>query len=271
MFGILCLLTACQASSEQQARHQEAPEAKQAATQVGEEIHWGYEGKIGPEHWADLSPEFCECRDGQRQSPIDLSQATVVTGKVLERELGRTVLGLDQRASVMDLVDNGHTIQITNDVPMALDVDGEHFELVQYHFHAPSEHTIGGEHASLEVHLVHKSAAGHLAVVGVLIEEGAHDPVFDPIVAALPSGPGDRRHLEGLDLDPNEFQPLPKRYYRYEDSLTTPPCTEGVQWLVMAERRQISSEQMRAFDSHLHRNNRPIQPSNERELLLISE
>jgi carbonic anhydrase len=167
-------------------------------------------------------------------------------------------------------VDNGHTIQVTNDVPMALDMGGVHYELVQFHFHAPSEHTIDGEHAPLEVHLVHKSAEGRLAVIGVLIEEGDYDVLWDPIIGSLPEGPGDDRHLEGLELDPEEFQPLPERYYRYRGSLTTPPCSEGVEWIVMADKRQISPAQMASIVSHLHDNNRPVQPLGARTINLVS-
>jgi carbonic anhydrase len=118
--------------------------------------------------------------------------------------------------------------------------------------------------------MVHKSADGELAVIGVLVEEGEHDPIWDPIIGALPEGPGDARHLEDLELDPVEFQPLPERYYRYQGSLTTPPCSEGVQWIVMAEKRQISPEQMAAMVSHLHDNNRPVQPLGDRTIRLVS-
>jgi carbonic anhydrase len=234
------------------------------------EVHWGYVGKAGPEHWADLSPDFALCRDGLEQSPIDLTGAVPIEDAGIERRLGTEVLTFEQRARVMDLVDNGHTIQVTNDVPMALDMGDTHYEMVQFHFHAPSEHTIGGEHAPLEVHFVHKSAAGQLAVVGVLVVEGDHDPIWDPILDALPSGPGDSRYIEGLELDMRELRPPPERYYRYRGSLTTPPCSEGVEWIVLAETRQISPEQMAQITSHLPNNSRPVQPLGDRELLLVS-
>jgi carbonic anhydrase len=234
------------------------------------QVHWGYAGEVGPEYWADLRPEFAPCREGVEQSPIDLTGAVPIEDAGIERRLGTEVLTLKQRARVMDLVDNGHTIQVTNDVPMALDLDGVHYELVQFHFHAPSEHTIDGEHAPLEVHLVHKSADGQLAVIGVLIEEGEHDVLWEPIIASLPEGPGDSRHVEDLDLNMNELRPLPKRYYRYRGSLTTPPCSEGVEWIVMAEKRQISSAQMAALVSHLHDNNRPVQPLGDRKIGFVS-
>ena len=250
--------------------HRAAEHVGEETHAVQEEAHWGYAGEEGPDHWADLGEEYALCRDGVEQSPIDLTGAVPIEDDGIERRFGSEVLTVEQRARVMDLVDNGHTIQITNDVPMALDMDGVHYELVQFHFHAPSEHTIDGEHAPLEVHMVHKSAAGELAVIGILVEEGEHDSIWDPIVASLPDGPGDARHLEDLDLDMSELRPLPTRYYRYEGSLTTPPCSEGVQWIVMAGKRQISPEQMAAMVSHLHQNNRPVQPLGNRRIGLVS-
>jgi carbonic anhydrase len=247
------------------------PEAPTPAATESHEIHWGYEGDEGPEQWADLNPEFAICRDGTEQSPIDITGAVAIEGARLERRLGETVLSATQRATVMDIVDNGHTLQVTNDMPMSIQVDETLYELVQYHFHSPSEHTIDGKHAPLEAHFVHKSAAGKLAVLGLLVEEGAHDVLWEPLMSQLPDGPGDDRHIEGLDLDMNEFRPLPKRYYRYEGSLTTPPCSEGVRWVVMAEKRQISAEQMAAIVSRLHDNNRPVQALGKRTIGFVSD
>ena len=109
--------------------------------------------------------------------------------------------GSHQMKSVRVANKSGHTIQITNDVPMAIELDEVHFELVQLHFHAPSEHTFEGEHLPIEIHFVHKSAQGKLAVIGAFVEPGAHNPILDPIIAALPSGPGDARHLEPFACD----------------------------------------------------------------------
>jgi carbonic anhydrase len=258
---------ACGSPSQRESK----PDVETPAEPVTDEVHWGYEGEIGPEHWADLSPDFALCREGTEQSPIDLVGAVPIEGVDVERRLGEAVLTLDQRARVMDLVDNGHTIQVTTDVPMSLDVGGVHYELIQFHFHAPSEHTINGEYAALEIHFVHKSETGVLAVVGVLVEEGEHDPSWDPILNALPSEPGDARHIEGLDLDLGEFMPTQERYYRYVGSLTTPPCTEGVEWVVMADKERISPEQIAALASHLHDNNRPVQPLGDRQIGSVSK
>lgn len=233
------------------------------------EVHWGYVGDGAPAHWGSLSPDFATCDTGTEQSPIDLVDAVPIEDSGLQRRLGEAVLTVAQRARVMDLIDNGHTVQITNDAPMAIELGGDVYELAQFHFHSPSEHTIDGEHAQLEVHFVHKSAAGELAVVGVLVEEGEHDAMWDAVIAAFPDKEGGQRHVENLDLDMNDLRPLPQHYYRYEGSLTTPPCSEGVHWIVMAELRQISSEQMAAVVSHLHNNNRPVQPLGERQIGLV--
>lgn len=244
---------------------------KEPAEAESHEVHWGYEGDEGPAYWAGLDTTFATCGSGAEQSPIDLAGAIPSSEVLRPHEVTETILTVSQRAQVMDIIDNGHTIQITNDIPMKVELGGTDFELVQYHFHAPSEHTIDGEHAPLEVHFVHRSASGELAVLGVLVEEGAHDPVWDFVLEQLPDGPGDDRHLEDLDLDPDEFLPLPKRYYRYEGSLTTPPCSEGVHWAVMADKRHISTEQMAEIVSHLHDNYRPVQPLGERTLRLVSD
>ncbi len=120
------------------------------------------------------------------------------------------------------------------------------------------------------MHVVHKSADGKLAVIGSLVEEGKHDPAWDSLIDALPSGSGDTRHFEASRIDITELQPPPGSYYRYRGSLTTPPCSESVEWIVAAEKHQISPEQMAALTSHLHRNNRPIQSLGDREILLVS-
>ncbi len=263
---VLCLavFVACGQSPDPQ-----GGSVEESAQGTAHEIHWGYEGEIGPARWADLSPDFAQCGQGREQSPIDLVGAVVVEGMPFEKTRSQGLLTVEQRARVMDLIDNGHTIQVTSDAFMALDLDGEHYELVQYHFHDPSEHTVDGEQAPLEVHFVHKSAAGNLAVAALLVEVGDRDPVWDHVIAALPSGPGDSRHLDDLDLKTSELHPA-SDYYRYQGSLTTPPCSEDVEWIVMADRHRISPEQMAAITSHLHQNNRPVQPLGERELVLIS-
>lgn len=233
------------------------------------EAHWGYEGEGAPQHWGNLSPDFATCDTGVKQSPIDLIGAVPIEDAGIQRRLGGAAVTVEQRAHVMDLIDNGHTVQITNDVPQSIQLGETVYQLAQFHFHAPSEHTIDGQHAPLEVHFVHQSSAGELVVVGVLVEEGKHDVLWDKVLAVFPDEPGVERHVEDIDLPMDELRPLPQHYYRYEGSLTTPPCSEGVQWLVMAQRRQISAAQMSKIVSYLHDNNRPVQPIGKRQIGLV--
>jgi carbonic anhydrase len=262
----LILIVGCSQTSDSDS----TPHAESAAADETHEVHWGYEGDSAPEYWSGLSPEFALCRDGHEQSPIDLSAATPVNAEELERLVGETFLTVTDRAKVMDLIDNGHTIQITNDVAMATKVDGVSYELAQFHFHAPSEHTIDGQHFQLEVHFVHQADDGTLAVVGMLVDVGEHDSLWEPIIASLPDNVGDERHLQNLDLDLTQLQGIPRDYYRYSGSLTTPPCSEGVKWIVLTEIQHISAEQMRELVSHLHNNNRPIQAIGDRQLTVTA-
>lgn len=252
------------------AGHDAAPTATASHESGTHQIHWSYDGETGPEHWADLSPDYAMCREGSAQSPIDLTAATSVAGPPVHAAAGGGLLTSDQPHDVLDISDNGHTIQVTDDTPSSLDLDGEHYELIQYHFHAPSEHTLDGRHAPLEVHLVHKSATGRLAVVGVLIEGGGHDAEWDSIVDTLPEVADESRRVEGDGLDVTDLLPLSGSYYRYSGSLTTPPCSEGVEWIVMADTHELGPDQIAAFASRLHHNNRPVQPRGERSLELVA-
>ena len=235
-----------------------------------EAVHWGYEGAEGPAHWAELSPEFAACASGREQSPIDLTGASEVTGVQFERVIGELIVDFDRRSEILDLIDNGHTIQVTPDADVGLVIEGVRFGLAQFHFHSPSEHAIEGVRYPLEAHFVMSNAEGDLAVLGVLYEEGEHDPAFDLILGNLPGEEGDARHLEGLELDIAALKPLPAAFYAYYGSLTTPPCSEGVRWFVIAEPEELSAAQIEAITSHLHDNARPLQPLNERELLRVT-
>lgn len=232
------------------------------------EGHWGYEGREGPDHWAELSPDFSACADGRMQSPIDLTAARVLQRRKFDRIYGEVALDVEARSEILDLVDNGHTIQVTPDARVGLDIDGEHFELAQFHFHSPSEHAIDGKRYPLEAHFVMSNTHGDLAVLGVLYEEGEHEPAFDVLITNLPGSPGEQRHLEGLELDIEALKPLPDTFFVYRGSLTTPPCSEGVRWFVMAEPESLSGAQLESLTSVLHGNARPLQPLNSRVLVL---
>ena len=141
------------------------------------------------------------------------------------------------------------------------------FTLVQYHFHAPSEHTVGGKHYPMEMHLVFGSNGGALAVIGVLIEEGAHNAAFDPVWSHLPKAKGVESHLEHVKVGIDDLLPKVHTSYRYDGSLTTPPCSEGVKWFVMTTPVALSPEQIAAFTALVKENNRPAQPLNGRAIV----
>lgn len=219
--------------------------------------HWSYEGKTGPAYWGTLSPEFALCATGQSQSPIDIVGAEGA-------DLANLVFHYEP--TPVEIVNNGHTVQVNYAPGSHMEVDGARFDLAQFHFHAPSEHTIAGKHAAAELHFVHKSATGELAVVGVLIEEGAHNPKFEPVWSHLPAKAGPAQKV-GTTIDADDLLPGDPRTYRYSGSLTTPPGTEGVRWHLMVEPVQLSKEQIAAFTKVYQGNNRPVQGLNKRRIL----
>ena len=205
--------------------------------------------------------------------PIDLRAAIPLaagTGTDLQRDYGTAALSIARHEHVVDFLDNGHTIQVTYDEGSTLEVSGIEFELRQFHFHAPSEHVIDDRHYPIELHLVHQSDDGELVVLGVFIEEGEHNPVFDALIEGLPSAPGEESHFEDVMIDVDAFIPSDDRFYRYEGSLTTPPCSEGVHWAVFTEPLYASQQQIEALDAAMPENNRPVQPLGSREVALIT-
>jgi carbonic anhydrase len=212
--------------------------------------HWGYSGEAGPPRWGGLRPEFAACSTGRRQSPIDLGPAT-------RQDL--VDIQFDYRGAAAAIVNNGHTIQVDLDPGSSIGEDGVRYELAQFHFHVPSEHTVGGQAAPAEVHLVHKSPEGGLAVVGVLIQEGATHPAMTPLWGLLPSKVGPARRMP-VEVQAADLLPATRRTFRYDGSLTTPPCTEGVRWLIMVDPIAMSGEQIQALSRIVSPNARPVHP-----------
>jgi carbonic anhydrase len=224
---------------------------------AAEGSHWGYEGEVGPEHWAAISPEFSAC-SGKNQSPINL------TG-FIEAELKPIVF--KYRAGSEDIVNNGHTVQINAQPGSTISLDGIQFELKQFHFHAPSENQIQSKSFPLEAHLVHADPNGNLAVIAVFFKQGKANPGLAKAWAQLPAAEGDKQTLSA-SLSPKEILPVNRSYYRFDGSLTTPPCSEGVRWLVMKQPLSASKDQIDAFAHVLHHpNNRPVQAVNARAVL----
>jgi carbonic anhydrase len=254
-------LAACGGKSVEQSPEQaKAPApSTHAVTPHAEDPHWGYEGAEGASKWDALSPKWAICGQGRSQSPIDIEKTVKADLPELRAEFKPATLKIIQREHTADVINTGHSIQVNDTGGDSLTIGDEQFELVQYHFHSPSEHTVAGKHYAAEMHMVHKSAGGKLAVVGAFIEEGKHNAAFDPIWSNLPKSKGEEHHLEHLKVDVDDLLPARTATYRYEGSLTTPPCSEGVKWIIMTTPIQLSADQIATFRSVMNGNSRPVQ------------
>jgi carbonic anhydrase len=220
------------------------------------EVQWGYEGDRGPAHWGSLDQAFSTCGAGTAQSPIDLAGGTDGDFAAIEFDYG---------ARLATVVNTGHTIQVNVDPGSGITLDGTRYELLQFHVHHGSEHTFGGVQLPMELHLVHRSDRGALAVVGVLLGEGAANEALAPIWARIPSHAGSAEALPDA-VEVAALLQQPRTAWRYRGSLTTPPCTEGVAWIVMSEPVTLSAAQIAAFGALYARNYRPVQPLGRRTL-----
>jgi carbonic anhydrase len=244
--------------------HQQAVAAQtHAAAHAAHAPHWSYEGAEDPVHWAALAPEFAACGAGHEQSPIDIVTASA-TGAPSAASDGARFDRAGLGTVPVDIVNNGHTIQIDAVGSGVLVIGKDRYVLQQFHFHTPSEHTIDGRSFPLEAHFVHKTAGGKLAVVGLLFEEGAENPALTPYWSRLPKSAGPAVDMGRGGVDISKVLPASHDVYRYFGSLTTPPCSEGVEWFVMKAHATASPEQIEAFRSIMHHDNRPVQPLADR-------
>ena len=238
-----------------------------AAVPAAAAPEWHYEGAEGPANWGTLSPTFAVCGEGRHQSPIDITTPKPGVTEELRTTFPPAELRIVHHEHIADGINNGHTIQINYPSAETLTLGGVAYRLTQYHFHSPSEHTVDGKHFPMEMHLVHTSADAKLAVVGVFIAEGAHNKAFDPVWANLPDQKGVETHYPGVKVDVDALMPTARTSYRYDGSLTTPPCSEGVSWIVMTTPIELSSEQVATFTRLIKENNRPVQGLNGRTIL----
>lgn len=220
--------------------------------------HWQYEGETGPEYWASVCG-FKDC-NGNNQSPIDISEATS----------GDSLTGLDlmyHESVNCNFVNNGHSVQVNFvDSTNVFTLKGTDFILKQFHFHSPSEHTIAGSAYPCEVHLVHMSASGELAVIGILVKKGEENPFIAQLLKELPKKANDEEIID-TKVNPSEILPENINYYAYSGSLTTPPCTEGVNWFVLKHPVTASEAQINALIAVMPLNNaRPVQNLNNRKV-----
>lgn len=224
-----------------------------------EGAHWTYEGPEGPAHWGDISAEFGACSRGQRQSPIDLASADLQSAADL------SVAWQPFDGSVEN---NGHTLQVAANgtTSSALTLGGKKYSFLQFHFHHPSEHAVAGGHWPLEIHLVHKSEAGDLAVTGILFRPGRENDALGNVLARAPRTKGKAALEKPVDL--TRFLPASAATYRYAGSLTTPPCSEIVSWIVFRDPIEAGIGQLESFARMFPMNARPLQPGFQRGIAL---
>ena len=234
----------------------EAKRKKEAALAAAPKIstHWNYDGEFGPEHWGKINPAWAQCGKGSRQSPIDIRDGMKVNLDEID---------FDYRPATFSEIDNGHTIQVNVAAGSFIQVGAQRYELVQFHFHRPSEERINGKGTEMVIHLVHRGSGGKLAVVAVLLERGKGNDAIQTVWNHIPLEKG-QLGSPGIELDPYELLPNRRDYYTYMGSLTTPPCTENVLWLVMKQPMTASPAQMALFSRLYPLNARPLQASEGR-------
>ena len=218
--------------------------------------HWTYAGNTGPEHWGELQPDFKVCQLGLEQTPIDLTTS-------IKGEPG--VVSLNYKAVAARIVNNGHTIQANIEPGCSCTIANAKYDLLQFHFHHPSEHLLAGKPFDLECHFVHKAQNGALAVVGVFIQPGAKNADLAAVFDVMPAQEGEAR--ASVAINPAALMPREGGYFRYMGSLTTPPCSEGLTWTVYKQPIEASPDQIKQFASLFANNARPIQRRNRRFLI----
>lgn len=210
---------------------------------------FSYYGETGPQHWSELNPAWGACNSGETQSPVDLNGPPHGNK---HRELS-----IDYGITSGEIFNNGHTIEVETQGANLLTLDGVVYELKQFHFHTPSEHRVNGRGYDMELHLVHAAPDGTLAVIGVFLKRGPTSKALAPVLASLPNEVN--VHEEVQSFNPAAFLPPSRDHYRYVGSLTTPACTEGVKWIVMAQPMTVSDEDMARLAAHMSFNARPVQ------------
>jgi carbonic anhydrase len=255
--------------------------ATEQHAKTGHTSHWGYTGSSGPTEWYRLSKAYALCGSGKRQSPVDIWN---------EVPADLYPLQFNYYSIPLQVLNNGHTLQanyntvskeetvtiggnsypvhaepVYNSTLMLGDVP---YQLLQFHFHTPSEHARDGRRYAMEVHLVHKSADGNLAVVGVLFERGAENPILKKVLDNVPGNIDEVKRVKGVTIDATDLLPVERQVFHYSGSLTTPPCSENVNWFVMKTPLEVSDKQVSRFEELIGENARPLQPMYWRSMLI---
>ncbi len=233
------------------------PRTAPAPAAAHRDVHWSYEGEAGPENWARLKSEYIQCATGKRQSPIAIEDVDTLKGPA-------EPIQFRYAPSKGTVVNNGHTIQVNVYGDNSLTVRGTIYQLLQFHFHHPSEERVNGQSYPMVGHFVHRNDVGQLAIVAVLLETGEANKLIENVWTYMPLDVNDSVRMPPDLININDILPRDRRYYQFMGSLTTPPCTEGVLWMVMKQPVSLSSAQLRVFSQLYENNARPVQPRNDR-------
>jgi carbonic anhydrase len=220
--------------------------------------HWEYKGKNGPQNWGNLDPRYRDCSVGHAQSPINITGA---------KKTGLPPLIFNYNAVSLNIINNGHTIQVNYTPGSSLIVGDKTYALRQFHFHHPSEEHVNGHAYDMVVHLVHADAAGHIAVVAVLLQTGDANGFIGTVWQNIPKEEEKPLEVPGVVLNVKDLLPADHGYYTFAGSLTTPPCSEGVTWFVLKHPVSLSASQLAEFAKLYPKDARPIEPRNGREIL----
>ncbi|HAG58484.1 MAG TPA: hypothetical protein DCL83_03790 [Arthrobacter bacterium] len=251
--GLLALVTGCSRS---------APGAVAPSPSAPGSPHaWSYDGAEGPEHWGTLSSDFGSCSSGTAQSPIDVRGGS---------GLSPAPLALAYSASECEITDNGHTTELSALTAQGITVGGRQYAFKQMHFHAPSEHTVNGVRHEAEFHFVHQADDGGLAVVGILATAGAANAAWTPFTDGVPAAAGGQKVAAGVVDFPALF-PASLDHVAYDGSLTTPPCSEGVRWLLLETPVELGAGQLATLRAAHPGNSRPVQTLNGRDVVVVDQ
>ncbi len=270
LFFVSVMNFQCQQSTEKK----QGETQEEVADKPGEEKHdvkseekshggvqWSYSGDTGPENWENLSESFATC-GGNQQSPVDISNAN--------SDVYLSPLNLQYKTvNEVTAINNGHSVQVNMPEGSVFNYKRSKYALKQFHFHTPSEHTITGEALPMEIHLVHVNDSADICVIGLMVVEGQENELLGSLIGDFPEDAGEENKIE-VEFNLNHLLPEIRSYYNYTGSLTTPPCTEGVNWFVMKNAVEASADQIQAISDMMPPNNaRPVQPLNDREILVM--
>ena len=258
------ILMACSQQETETNEPEEATvtEAKEQEEQELQTAYWSYTGEEGPESWGHLDESYAACVNGSEQSPINIEASQV------KADGGMEDVDTQYEPTTFSVMNNGHTIQANTVSENNKMILGEaEYRLVQFHFHTPSEHQFNGQPYAMELHLVHQNENSQLAVLGLMIQEGKKNENLQAVWDMLPKEKTEQDLPIGEPINLEALLPEAGSFFHYDGSLTTPPCTEDVKWVVFEQPIEMSKEQIEAFQQIFPANHRPVQPLNEREII----